>query len=47
MPLIPYHCTMLANRKRAPFEQTFCDKAAMSCGGIYSPTVTAHIYDWW
>jgi hypothetical protein len=46
MPLIPYHWTMLTNRKR-DFEHTFSDKAAMSFGGTYNPTVTAYIYDWW
>jgi hypothetical protein len=47
MPLIPYHWTMLTNRKRDPFEHTFSDKAAMSFGSTYNPTVTAYIYDRW
>ena len=46
MPPIPYHWTVLTNRKR-DFEQTFSDKAGMSFGGTYNPTVAAYICDRW
>ena len=48
LPLVPFHCTLVQNIKRDPFEQAvgIDQKTAMSLGGALAAPMTAFQYDW-